>query len=295
MFGVAGGKQVQRLVVANRRRLAMIRREMDNFNITADAPRITPLARDYPAGHVIGPHAHHTGQLLHAVCGTMRVLMANGCWLIPSSRALWVPPGIAHSIQMAAAVSLRTLYVTPGAHSHLPRACEALQATPVLAALVRDIATDAPTTRLGRHLRGALMLEELSIAATAPCRLPVGRDPRLQRAIRHLLDNQAEAITLDELAADVGASARTLARLFTRETGLTLSQWRERQRLIQALDDLRAGLSVGAVAAKLGYASPSAFGAMIKRATGHAPTALIRNGESGLPTRTRGKAPSEFQ
>lgn len=261
----------------------------------ANLPRIMPLAKDYPAGHVIREHVHGTGQLVHAASGTMRVTTASGCWLASPSRAVWVPAGVAHSIEMTAAVSLRTLYVAESSHPHLPKACGAIEASPVLAALVHDIAADAPTTMIGRKLRGALVLEELSIAPSVPCFLPLGRDPRLRRAILRLLERPADPITLDQLAAEAGASPRTLARLFKRETGLTIRYWREQQRVIEAMDHLRDGESVGEVAAKLGYASASAFGTMIKRATGHPPAALIRGVDRGQPSRALEKVRSTTQ
>ena len=69
----------------------------------------------------------------------------------------------------------------------------------------------------------------------------------------------------------VGASERTLARLFLKETGVGFRQWRQRLRMLTAIERLAAGQDVTAVALDLGYSSSSAFIAMFKRELGETP------------------------
>jgi len=73
-----------------------------------------------------------------------------------------------------------------------------------------------------------------------------------------------------------GASRRTLARLFRGETGLSFAEWRARLRAIDGLARLSAGASVAASAAAVGYGSPSAFSAMVRRLLGEPPRRLAR-------------------
>jgi AraC-like DNA-binding protein len=76
---------------------------------------------------------------------------------------------------------------------------------------------------------------------------------------------------LDDMALDVGASARTLIRLFPKETGLPYRQWVQQVHLAHAFEMLARGESVGTVARSLGYASPSAFTSMFRRMLGRTP------------------------
>jgi AraC-like DNA-binding protein len=69
----------------------------------------------------------------------------------------------------------------------------------------------------------------------------------------------------------VGASARTIERIFIRETDLTFRQWRQQARLLQAVLYLAEGRSVTEVAFDVGYASQSAFTYMFRCALGVAP------------------------
>ena len=63
------------------------------------------------------------------------------------------------------------------------------------------------------HL-GTVALDEIAAAAPAPLHLPAGTDPRLRRLTVHLGRNPSDGRSLPELAAEVGASPRTLERLF---------------------------------------------------------------------------------
>jgi transcriptional regulator GlxA family with amidase domain len=78
-------------------------------------------------------------------------------------------------------------------------------------------------------------------------------------------------VPLRRLAAGTGVGHRTLERLFLAETGLTISRWRQRLRLLRAIELLAAGESVTAVSGAVGYATPSAFTAMYRAHLGRTP------------------------
>ena len=87
----------------------------------------------------------------------------------------------------------------------------------------------------------------------------------------------ADGRDLAEWGRDAGASTRTLARLFQAETGMSFGRWRQRRRLLAALERLAAGEPVTGVALDLGYASPSAFIAMFRRTLGAPPTRYLKS------------------
>ena len=96
---------------------------------------------------------------------------------------------------------------------------------------------------------------------------------------KHSYRLAAAAVLLDHAAARVstigGLSRRQLERVFRADTGLSLGQYRERARLLAALPRLAAGEPVARVATDVGYATPSAFGAMFRRVLGVSPTAYF--------------------
>jgi AraC-like DNA-binding protein len=72
-----------------------------------------------------------------------------------------------------------------------------------------------------------------------------------------------------------GASSRTLARLFVKETGLTFADWRRQARLLAGMALLAAGQPITSIALELGYESPSAFTAMFRRCLGEPPSRYV--------------------
>jgi AraC-like DNA-binding protein len=102
------------------------------------------------------------------------------------------------------------------------------------------------------------------------------RDPRALRVAQALFNNPDIAVGLDQWADRAGASRRTLARLFRAETGFSFAEWRARLRAIDGMAQLSAGSSIGVIASSVGYASPSAFSAMVRRNFGKPPSHLLR-------------------
>jgi AraC-like DNA-binding protein len=121
-----------------------------------------------------------------------------------------------------------------------------------------------------------LILTELARLKERPLDLPMPRDARALRIARALLDDSSIDLDLDRWAEQAGASRRTLARLFRSETGLGFAEWRARLRAVDGLARLSDGASVGETAVSVGYASPSAFSAMIHRTLGSPPRRLIK-------------------
>jgi AraC-like DNA-binding protein len=109
------------------------------------------------------------------------------------------------------------------------------------------------------------------LARAAPLHLPLPRDPRLLAITERLTVDPADKRSLAAWARTAGASARTLARLFHRETGLGFAHWRQQARLLRALERLAAGDPVTTVALDLGYEGPSAFIAMFRSRLGATP------------------------
>jgi hypothetical protein len=88
----------------------------------SNAPVLT-LTRDYAAGHVIPLHFHDRDQLVFASRGVMTVRTANGAWVVPTHRAVWIPERVFHTIAMSGNVAMRTLYMKPRLALSLPREC----------------------------------------------------------------------------------------------------------------------------------------------------------------------------
>jgi AraC-like DNA-binding protein len=148
-----------------------------------------------------------------------------------------------------------------------------VQVRPLLRELIlQAVAFPAPYAPNGREARlVAVLVDELTAARTAPLHLPMPRDPRVLAVTERLSADPGDRRPLGAWVRTAGASARTLARLFQRETGLSFAHWRQQARLLRALERLAAGEAVTTVAMDLGYESPSAFITMFRSRLGATP------------------------
>jgi AraC-like DNA-binding protein/mannose-6-phosphate isomerase-like protein (cupin superfamily) len=233
---------------------------------------------DFAAGSDTGWHRHPRGQLVHALSGTLTCATVDGTWVVPPDRAVWVPPGRRHRLAAHGPVAARMLYLRPDAWDGGDR-CRVLAVGPLLRALVLACCAPAPRGRAAQAAearRTAVLLDELAAAPEAGLHLAPGQDPRLRRLTAALLADPADGRDLAAWGRAVGASQRTLARLFPAETGLTFAAWRWRARLLRALALLAEGRPVTQVALDLGYAGPSAFIQAFRRELGTTPGQFAR-------------------
>lgn len=227
-------------------------------------------------------HAHPRAQVIFASRGVMRVITQKNTWLVPPSQAVWVPPQTEHQVYFPGAVSIRNLFIDPAAAAPLPDQCMVFNVTPLLCELILrageadgNYTADSPMARLMQ-----VILDELQNIKSAPLNLPMSSDPRLRKVMDALIRAPDDSRTLDEWAQTAGAAARTLARLFIQETGMTFGAWRAQLRLLEAIDRLSQGQSVTRVAFDLGYQNLSAFIAMFRKTLGTTPGKFFQTSEN---------------
>src|SRR5471032_552469 len=237
-------------------------------------PRVvTAMARDEVHGVSVVPHSHERAQLLYATEGLMKVKTAFGVWILPPRRALFIPPGVVHQWTSLSRVTMRTIYIEAAAAQAFGDSCRVIEVSPLLRELILSLLDELieyPLPGRGEHL-AMLILSELAAAETVPIAIPWPRDRRLLAVCEAIVDDPGNPRTIEDWAAEAGASARTLIRLFHKETGLHYRQWVQQVHLAEAFGRLARGDSVGEIAAALGYASPSAFSAMFRRILGKTP------------------------
>ena len=243
--------------------------------------------RELTADTHVRPHSHPWAQVAISTTGVIRLTVPHGAYIVPPSRALWIPPGVEHAVTMVEDADLRTLYFhqPPGrcgpavarAQEEPWRQCRVLEVSDLLRALVREMPT-APDggpaispadLRREQHL-SALVRGELARAAAVKLGVDLPQDKRLRHLCEAVLADPTRHDTLADWAQDTGASPRTVARLFRSELGSTFTQWRQQVILAKAVSLAAGRMPMGQIAAELGY-STSAFSAMVRRALGQPP------------------------
>ena len=243
--------------------------------------------RELRADTQVRPHSHPWAQVAISTTGVLRLTVPDGAYIVPPSRALWIPPGVEHAVTMVEDADLRTLYFhqPPGrcgpgvarAQEEPWRQCRVLEVSDLLRALVREMPAEPDGTPLPpealhreRHL-SALILDELRRANSVRLGVELPRDKRLRHLCEAVIADPTRHETLADWARDTGASPRTVARLFRQELSSTFTQWRQQVILARAVALAAGRRPINQIAAELGYNSPSAFSAMVRRTVGLAP------------------------
>ncbi|HXA76796.1 MAG TPA: helix-turn-helix transcriptional regulator [Candidatus Acidoferrales bacterium] len=237
------------------------------------------LATTYGSGYVIEPHIHGWHQLLHACSGAMTVFGERMSWMIPPGRAVFIPAGNRHWIRMWGHVAMRSLYFPTSVRmsdSDL-KDCRVISVTPLLRELIlRVVELSALDSRIvGEMQLMTVLVNEMGGARVEPLALPLPADRRALAAARSVLEDIDRTTAIDELAYQCGASARTLERVFRKETGMRFSMWRQKARMLESVRVLVEGESVTNAALECGYSSVSAYIAAFKQTFGYTPGALL--------------------
>ena len=243
--------------------------------------------RELRAATQLRPHSHPWAQVAISTQGVIRLTVNHGTFIVPPSRALWIPPRVEHAVTMVEDADLRTLYFhqprgrcgpgVPRGEEGAWRQCRVLEVSDLLRALVREMPTTpdgGPALRPAdlrreQHL-SALIRDELARAAAVKLGVDLPQDKRLRHLCEAVLADPTRHDTLADWAQDTGASPRTVARLFRSELGSTFTQWRQQVILAKAVSLAAGRMPMGQIAAELGY-SASAFSAMGRKAGGQPP------------------------
>lgn len=254
------------------------------------------------------PHSHPWAQVAISTTGVIRLTVNHGTYIVPPSRALWIPPGVEHAVTMVEDADLRTLYFHqprgrcgPGAlggdgadpslrgedDSAAWRQCRVLEVSDLLRSLVREMPSTpdggpalTPAERLREQHLSALIRDELARAAAVKLGVDLPQDKRLRHLCEAVLADPTRHETLADWAQDTGASPRTVARLFRSELGSTFTQWRQQVILAKAVSLAAGRMPMGQIAAELGY-SPSAFSAMVRKSVGQPPGRFLGQQQPG--------------
>lgn len=109
----------------------------------------------------------------------MRVTTPSGFWALPPLRALWVPAGVSHGVDMVGAVSMRSLYIqADAAQAYWPQ-CQVIEVSGLLRELILALTAEPIDYPLGGRAEqvAALILSELAAARSCPSDPMAARPP----------------------------------------------------------------------------------------------------------------------
>ncbi|WP_235685449.1 MULTISPECIES: helix-turn-helix transcriptional regulator [Corallococcus] len=236
---------------------------------------------------------HRWGEFVYSFSGVTEVTAGEQHVLAPPHLGLWIPAGTEHiGFNDEEAVHC-SIYIRRNLCTHMPKQLCAVIVSPLVRAILehlRDHSPGAEEAPVRARLLRALV-DQLSTCATTGSYVPHTADAELDAVLSALKSNPSDSRSLGELAKAFHMSERTLMRRCERELGMSLTEWRQRLRLVNALPLLRAGRSVESIAVELGYATSSSFIAMFRRLIGTSPRRFVTQ----APPHPKEKAPARVR
>ncbi|WP_394247090.1 AraC family transcriptional regulator [Vibrio profundi] len=231
--------------------------------------------------HDSGLHQHEKGQLLFAPQGCMSFALTDSICILPPTKAVWIPARTPHQVVMTNVVAYRSLYFDCAAFE-CPSEMTTIEVNALLKALIDKMAMwgwDKPEHEMRATI--ALFWEEFYAAKRESFTLPLPLNRRFESLRKQMLQESYLVPKLTVLAHSIGASTKTVTRIFKEETGMSYQDWRLQWRLLKAIELLARGMQVSEVACWLEFSSDSAFIAFFKKQTGQTPL-NFRNHSSAI-------------
>ena len=171
-------------------------------------------------GHrdTIGWHYHDVPQLVYPSSGVLAISAADGTWVVPPQRAVWIPAGVRHAHQAHGPTQMRTLAFPPATRvdAQLRKSPAVVAVSPLLREVIVALTSDdgTPYTARQRATMEQVALDQLRRVDQLPVGLPTLADDRLRAIVAVLRADPGDERTLAEFQVlAVGASERTLSRL----------------------------------------------------------------------------------
>lgn len=225
-----------------------------------------------PEDAIFPTHNHSWGEFVYAYNGVVQVMVEQERYLVPPQYGIWIPPNVRHVGVSRREVLQSSLYVAGELCGHLPKKPQALVVSPFMRSVLDHARENSLDYKSSRQLRLlTVFLDELAVTARAGSFLPASDDVVLGKILHNLEKHPDDNRSVAELAQAAKVTERTLARKCSRDLGISLTEWRNRMRVVKAIAMIEGGKSVESIASEFGYSSASAFIAMFKKLTGATP------------------------
>ncbi|MBB1148978.1 MULTISPECIES: helix-turn-helix transcriptional regulator [unclassified Myroides] len=224
--------------------------------------------------HDSGFHSHALhAQLLYAPSGCMTLLTHKQQVILPPQKLMFIPAGLEHRVTFRNVVAYRSIYLDIRQIDVTDLGLEVRLVSPLFAEVIERICWwewQGTYTASQQNIL-AVFWDEFHQAQRESYVLEIPTDYRLQAVMDAFMLEKRVPPFLHELAQDVGASEKTISRIFKRETKMSYQAWRQQWRLYRAIELLAENTSISEVSDQLAFSSDSAFIEFFKNHTGITP------------------------
>ena len=232
----------------------------------------------YQKDEIVAPHSSLWGDFNFSLNGILEYEIEQQIYLSPPNYGLWLPPQTAHTSialdeQITHYVCIR---IHPSLCGDFASCSKTLSIRPFLRHLVHEILEQkqkGSATTDYRHLLQVLV-DQLKAAPAYEHYLPQSNHISLKPLLQQLSNPELFHKSLQQLLNNASMSERHLLRLSQQELQLSLSEWRNRAKILYAITQIRQGKTVKKLAYELGYQHSSSFIEFFKRYTEQTPAQL---------------------
>lgn len=231
-------------------------------------------------------HVHRWPHLLYAVSGALTVETESSLWLLPPQRAVWVAADVPHRTNYILNTQYTAIFVAPD-QLGAPLPTRVFSVSSLAREMIRyskrwGEERDADDELANQFFTTLVLLTRQWMADEIELRLPRPTSESMQKVVTYVLGG-LDSAELDEAAALIAVSPRTLRRQMQREMQITWRQFLRDARMMRSMELLAAGdSSVTEVALIVGYNSLSAFNGAFRQFTGQNPSDYLATCVIGL-------------
>ncbi|KAB2111936.1 helix-turn-helix transcriptional regulator [Vibrio alginolyticus] len=253
-----------------KRQLTMLTRQIDSKSgvvtsneMMAANPHSPVLVKtiDMPKGHIDALHQHTWHQIIFPIKGLLQTQTEHYQHLVPHTSALFVPAGVQHESIALSNTIFVGIYLNPEFGATYEPQVRTIALTSFLNELLQEIRRlcEGETSHEEVLHLLAVLHDQILKRNVQTFQLLLPQDRRLKLIFERLTDEPALSCSLKEWGEKIGASERTLSRLFAKEFNTSFLLWRQQIRLIYSLSLLDESLSIQAIADLVGYQNDSSY------------------------------------
>lgn len=219
-------------------------------------------------------HTHDQGQLVYPELGGLMLETGKRVVRLAPDRAAWIPGGVPHSVLIDRTFRYHSVYFD--AAFFPSESFFVVGVRPLLKELIFEVSRwSGMTGDPDRRIRLAFVLaDELRQAPGMSPGIEMPEDRRIFAICREIERDPGNVRSLPEWAHEVGASTKTIQRLFLASTGMSFQQWRNNVRMTKALELHAHGMRLLDIAIAIGYATEGAYAQAFKKFYGYPPSRL---------------------
>lgn len=165
---------------------------------------VTCSTTEWQSSYVLESHYHNNDQLIYTAGGVISVETGEGIWVVPPTRAVWVPAKISHSVHISGPMQLVTLQFSSLVSPLAGKNCRVVNVSPLLREGIlrsRNFPDSYQDDCAEAHIIQVILDEIHAAEKLQPLHLPIPIDTRAKTVAQGFLKDPSQRLSLKEWAS----------------------------------------------------------------------------------------------